>query len=419
LGLLWFIEIQVILAMAVCWCWSLKHPRAYRPALHVALLVPALAVGIWGQVLPMLWVSAKEGITILAKLDEFSNVFDDAIPFLGVQLMMMVILLAAAALVIAQYYRWRKHASIEQFEQGSRAPRLIVHGMLQVVLAGCTAVGVILVSALGLYQLFGNPGGHFWIRDMMIRVNGYAVGALIPMSGLLIFMIPRLRPAFDMLLDVVNHFYFRPTNVQDVLDDDDEFDIAESTFENGALFFSRRDSLHFRLRRILAHYRDHFDYQPELVIVSHSQGTMVAIEALNNEDLSWLNNSFQSVTLVTMGSPLSHLYQHYFGHCYPSLDQPFWTSLRRRVDRWVNICRIDDFVGTNIEFPEQVNAESLVPRQSEESKVDSFFSPAVYSNHAVGPRGHQSYWTDREVLQLLREHILEKRSSVRRRNHAA
>lgn len=419
LGLLWFIEIQVMLAMACCWAWGLRHPRAHRPALHVAFLVPALAVGIWGQVLPMLWVSAKEGITILAKLDEFSSVFDDAIPFLGVQLMMMAVVLAAAGVVLARYYRWRRHASIETFEAGSRAPRLIVNNLLQVILAICTAVGVILVSILGIFQAFGNTGNDFWVRELMIKVNSYAVGVLIPMSGLLVFMIPRLRPAFDMLLDVVNHFYFRPTNVQDALDDDDEFDIAESTFENGALFFSRRDALHYRIKRILAHYRDEFDNHPELVIVSHSQGTMVAVEALNNEDLAWLNNSFRSVTLVTMGSPLGHLYQHYFGHRYPSLDQPFWASLRRRVDRWVNICRIDDFVGTKIDFPDDGLNETAGDSRDNPTERNSFYSPIIYSNHPVGPRGHQSYWTDREVLKLLREHLLENRTATRHRADAA
>ncbi len=390
----------------------------HRPALHAAFLVPALAIGIWGQVLPMIWVSAKEGISTLANLNQFASVFDDAIPFLGVQLMMMVVLMVAAAIVLARYFRWRSLASIESFQAGSRAPRLIVNGLMQIMLALCTAVGVILVSTLGLFQMLESPGEEFWIREMMIKVNGYSVAALIPMSGLLVLLIPKLRPAFDMLLDVVNHFYFRPTDVQDALDDDDEFDIGESTFENGALFFSRREALHYRIKRILAHYRDTLDHNPELIIVSHSQGTMVAVEALNDEDLSWLPTRFRTVTLVTMGSPLGHLYQHYFGHCYPPLDQPFWTSLRRRVDRWVNICRIDDFVGTEIDFPDNAHADGMQLQASTDPQAESFFNPPVYSNHAVGPRGHQNYWADREVLQLLKQHLLVRQSAGDRRDAA-
>ena len=210
-----------------------------------------------------------------------------------------------------------------------------------------------------------------------------------------------------MVLDVVNHFYFRPTNVSDVLDDDDEFDIAETTFENGTLFFSRREALHDRLRRILAHYRDKYDHQPELVVVSHSQGTMAAIETLNDKDLDWLNNSFRSVTLVTMGSPFSHLYQHYFAHYYPKLDEPFWTCLNQRVDRWVNIFRVDDYVGSEIDFPEPLRFGALPQgmQQPATTGTQACFTQTQYKNIPVGPRGHVNYWSDREVLEHLRAEL--------------
>ncbi len=405
LGLLWFIEIQVLIAMAACWFCGLTHPKAHRPALHVAFLLPAFAVGVWGQALPMIWISAKEGIGTLTELPEFAAVFDDAIPFLGVQLLMMVVIMTAASVVFVRYFSWRKQATVDHFEAGRRAPRLIVNGSLQIVLAICTGIGVVMVSTLCVLQMFGLAYTEFWFGRLMVEVNKYAVGVIVPMSGLLVLLLPRLRPGFDMLLDVLNHFYFRPTYVQDALDDDDEFDIAETTFENGALFFSRRDRLHLRLKRVLSHYRDQYHHFPELIIVSHSQGTMVAIESLNNEDLAWLNNCFKSVTLVTMGSPFQHLYQHYFKHCYPALDQPFWSSLRRRIDCWVNICRIDDFVGHRLEFPE---IRTLSNTATDMEAEGAFYSPTFYSNHAVGPRGHTCYWSDREVLEILRRHLFRQ-----------
>ena len=403
LGMLWFLEIQVIVSMAICWFVAITHPRSYRPALHVAFLLPALAVGIWGQMLPLLWVSAKEGVDRVAGVPEFAKVFDDALPFLGVQLLMMVIIGVATSIVLARYFLWRKKITKAKFQAGHRGPRLIVNTSLQLVLAFCTAVGVAIVSVLCVLQFAEQSYTDYWLGRLMADVNRYAVSVLVPMGGLIVLLVPRLRPAFDMMLDVVNHFYFRSTNVQDALDDDDEFDIAETTFENGTLFFSRRDNLHQRLKRILFHYRDQFEHQPELIIISHSQGTMVAIEVLNDEEVAWINNSFKSVTLVTMGCPLQHMYQHYFGHCYPQLDQPYWSSLRRRIDRWVNICRVDDFVGVDLSFPE---SQPVI----DPSILDGdrpFFSPTHYSNHAVGPRGHTSYWSDREVLQILSRHLFD------------
>ena len=427
LGMLWFIEIQVIVLMAICWACALRHRKTYAPSLHVALLLPALAVGIWGWVIPMAWLAAKESIEALAQLKEFSNVFDDAIPFLGVQFVMMVLLTVTLVYVIASYARWRTRDPEGSFAAGRAAPRLIVHGSLQSMLGVCTVMGVALVSSLWLLNMTQRYETYVesTLGRAMEQANGYAITFLVPIGGLLFFVLPKLRPGFDMILDVVNHFYFRPTNVDDVLDDDDQFDMSETTFANGTLFFSRRDQLHGRMKRILAHYRDRYSHHPELVVASHSQGTMVAIETLNDPDMGWLNNSFRRITLATMGSPFNHMYQHYFRLCYPMLDQPFWSAIRRRVDCWVNIFRVDDYVGTQIEFPDSLLSNSDFPSAVDEFDAagnprpisDPFLmapqtgtQPLAHQmechNFPLGPRGHLNYWCDTDVLDLLKHHAL-------------
>lgn len=417
LGMLWFIEIQVLLVMGVCWALALPNKRTYAPALHIGLLLPALAVGIWALAIPVSWVAAKESIGALTHLEEFSGVFDDAIPFLGIQFMMLATILVMTGVVLFRYSRWRSKDPVAKFQQGRRAPRLIVNTAMQSMLGACTALGIGLVSVLWLSNTFGENTveDHSILDGILRKANGYAIALVVPMGGLLFFVLPHLRPGFDILLDVVNHFYFRPTNVVDALDDDDEFDITETTFENGTLFFSRRDALHGRLKRILSHYRDQYNHQPELVIVAHSQGTMVAIETLNDKDLIWLKNAFSRLTLVTLGSPFHHLYQHYFGLNYPALDQPFWASLRLRLDHWVNVFRVDDYVGTEIEFPESLN-ELPEPSYTVDSGTQPWTHSLEYENHPVGPRGHQSYWTDREVLEVLLARVFSERiGTVKRR----
>ena len=80
-----------------------------------------------------------------------------------------------------------------------------------------------------------------------------------------------------------------------------------------------------------------------------------------------------------MGSPFDHVYQHYFTHDYPPLDDPHWKGLRDTVgSRWINIFRIDDWVGTDVE-PDATWPENL----------------------PVNPAGHTGYWNDREVIDLL------------------
>ncbi len=147
----------------------------------------------------------------------------------------------------------------------------------------------------------------------------------------------------------------------------------------------RRDAIHRRMKRILEYYRHTLTGQPALTIVSHSQGTMIAIEVLNDEELDWVTGKFSRVNLITMGSPFHHIYQQYFAHFYPPLDSPAWERIRSRVHRWMNIFRIDDYVGTDIDFP------ASLPQAAS----------GHFSNHAVQRRGHSYYWRDRQVLEVI------------------
>ncbi len=328
LGMLWFVEILVLVAMAICWIAAMAHPRVYRPALHVAFLLPALVVGIWGQLLPMVWLSTITGLSHVVQYSQYSVIFDEAIPLLGVQLIMVLTIMFMTLAVVYRYFRWRCRATIANFERGQRVPRLIVHPILQSTLAVCTAIGVSLVFTLGFLQLCGSSYHQIWGGELLAETNKIAVIVLVPIGGLIVVIMPHLRPALDIALDVENHFYFRSRLVNDILDDDDEFDLTQTTHASGNLSFSRREVILNRLKRILAHYRDQSIDGVELIIVAHSQGTMVAIEVLNDPDLAWLDNCFSRVSLVTMGSPLAHLYQEYFEHLYPPLHHLMWTNLR-------------------------------------------------------------------------------------------
>ena len=401
LGLLWFVESLIVIGMGFCWAAACLHPRVNRSAIHVAFLLPALAVGIWGQALPMLWVTAKEGVTRLQRVPEFAIAFDEALPLLGVQFAMLVITVATAIFVIARYFVWRSSNNIDTFLAGSRSPRLIINSLQQIVLGVCTAVGVSLVFSLCVMNIWGVSYRDSFLGQSLIEANKYAVVFLAPMAGLIFLSLRHLRPAFDIILDVVNHFYFRSTLMEDALEDDDEFDIRETTFESGSLYFSRRDKIHNRMKRILVYYRDRLQDRPELVIVSHSQGTMVAIEVLNDPEMAWLSSSFSKTSLLTMGSPVSYLYQKYFGHLYPSLNSPTWDNLRTRLDRWVNLFRVDDFVGQQIEFPVHGRSLQQTPMLVKENESGI----QTCSDHPLGCRGHINYWQDVDAIAVIKQEI--------------
>lgn len=405
LGLLWLVEMIVLMAMSFAWLAANLSPGAERRGLHVAFLLPAMAVGFWGLVMPVAWLAAARSLRRFVELSEFEKLFNEAVPLLGVQCLMAVLVALAGGTVLIRYGKWRVRAM--QAKPGSgydHPPRLIVHGGLQLVLAGCTLIGMSGVAGVSILLMQGTEIERLWWGKFLVQANHYAAGILMPLGFLLFLAFPHLRPVLDIVLDVINHFFFRPTRLEDSLDEN-EFDIRETTLDNGQLFFARRDAVHLRIKQLLAWFRDNLETRPTLTIISHSQGTMIGIEVLNDPELAWLNRTFSSVRLVTMGSPFSHIYQHYFGHLYPDLSHAAWLPLRSRLARWVNIYRRDDFVGTRIDFPipERAGAESAAGPVT--LGIDS---QCICTNHPVGLRGHMNYWSDREVLAVLHGELLQE-----------
>jgi hypothetical protein len=103
-----------------------------------------------------------------------------------------------------------------------------------------------------------------------------------------------------------------------------------------------------------------------LIVVAHSQGTIIALDELK----AWTGD-LPPVTLVTCGSPASHLYQFYFPDLCHDFHDPSWQPLFARLERWVNLYRLSDYVGTTVERPPL----------------------ATFDQWAIAQGGHIGYWT--------------------------
>jgi hypothetical protein len=79
--------------------------------------------------------------------------------------------------------------------------------------------------------------------------------------------------------------------------------------------------------------------------------------------------------LITMGSPLTHIYGHYFHQNYQ-----FTTQSNEALLNWINIYRRDDFVGTRVHGN---GTEAL--------------------NFKVRPKGHSHYWSDETVWEIFKK----------------
>ena len=91
------------------------------------------------------------------------------------------------------------------------------------------------------------------------------------------------------------------------------------------------------------------------------------------------------ISLVTFGSPISQLYQHYFSHFYPAWESNQWMVFFHRLSAWTNFYRLDDYVGTTIDPPPAFNG--------------------TFHQEAVGTGGHTNYWRDPKFLAALKRQV--------------
>ncbi|MDX2307915.1 MAG: hypothetical protein NW216_06745 [Hyphomicrobium sp.] len=121
--------------------------------------------------------------------------------------------------------------------------------------------------------------------------------------------------------------------------------------------------------------------KPHLVIIAHSQGTIITIDALMRDE--WVKSTLDrvsSLTIVTVGSPFTHVYQQYFPREYPLLKERLEKLAAEPNVRWINAYRIDDYVGTYI--------ENSIPR--------------FPVNVPLPPGGHLRYWEE-DVMKRIFE----------------
>ena len=145
--------------------------------------------------------------------------------------------------------------------------------------------------------------------------------------------------------------------------------------------FTERNAINARFRRVL-YYGLEVLKPDRITIISHSQGTVIATQMLQNE---WVKRKIAdtgkplrpplpvSVLLVTMGSPVTHIYRRYFGEVFQVSTQAMPPGLI-----WHNIFRTDDFVGTTIDEV-----------------------PGLAGNWEVKAAGHTGYFTDYFVWERL------------------
>jgi hypothetical protein len=370
-----FAPLTVTLGWLIVAC-CLAQPRD-RPGLAAAYLAATLQMILWLNVLAPLDLVIDLGLTS-GSLNKyrFTDVLPDFWEYYGFLLLFTYALLLAAIATWIARWRWARRNSVSSWPCTS-PPRLIVGMAIQTALFLSSMVLSLLALLDILYQL-----RHYlpqMVEQARLQVSDI-IDCVYPPPDILslvwlvtivlgVVLLVRsqiLRDVLHVLMDVINHFH-RP--------------------QEG---FPTRRRIERRFRRVLE-YMLTKERPTHLTIIAHSQGTVIALSVLGAQDWSIKLDSALEVNLVTVGSPFTHLYQHYFPLHYQPLSDERWRRLRERVPCWFNVFRVDDYVGTHIDGG---NGEPL----------DSQQWPV---NKAAGPGGHTHYW-EQDVFNII-AHLLPGR----------
>ncbi len=114
-----------------------------------------------------------------------------------------------------------------------------------------------------------------------------------------------------------------------------------------------------------------------VIFVAHSQGTVILYDYLRSGSSETTLASASRFDIVTLASPLTHIYRHYF-HSY---DGSFAAAaeVNPKLGSWTNMWRIDDPIGHRIDLVEN----------------------GFIGNETLPAGGHTNYWRDDRVCEVI------------------
>jgi hypothetical protein len=144
-----------------------------------------------------------------------------------------------------------------------------------------------------------------------------------------------------------------------------------------AVRWPRRERIRQRLLQLLAALAKRGGYD-RIIFLAHSQGSVVIYDYLKGA-ADYANNEVSGTKpfVITFGSPLGHLYQRYFRE-YAGLE-PSLERLSRCTGRWINLYRIDDYIGV---WLGEIDGDSV-------------------ENCPMDPGGHVDYWREKTLAETI------------------
>jgi hypothetical protein len=368
------ITLAVVLALVPLTYALRQAPEQWQPGLWVSYGAALLQIALWMLLIPGLLLSTILGLVRdPARQQELRHLFGRIAWEFGLFLLVAAIVGVCAGAV--WWWRGRRAGAYpgnyEYLGPVDDVPRLIVHYAI---------IGSIIVLT-ALVCVF-SVASAVWDIPLAGTIASWAGLIAVPAFTVFFGYFGKgLRDSLHIITDVINHFYRRQDDFPRPWGPETKPRVPD---------FEIQQSIEARFRAVLKEVlRD-----PEvtrLSVISHSQGTVISVDVFSLANLhdpyrSWLIRRLEEVgglNLITMGSPLHHLYQHYFPDRYSPLTHG-WHGLRDSLSRWVNIYRIDDYIGTFVDVP--INPPD--PRWG---------SP----NRPIHSGGHTEYWNQPAVFRAV------------------
>jgi hypothetical protein len=326
-----------VVVVGGCWLWSsVSTAPENRPRHRVMFLGYALELSLWLLIASILGIAASE----LKPADKLAWLGLAGAYGVGAPLRFLpAVFVVGAALCALFWIRWRR--------QGRRVPsveppgiRELVESWMLPMLATTTAIASLVAMAVMVTR-----GVRLAPDDVTGWLDFVAIAAFSLLLAIDRAFSAALRHGLDLATDVTLYFRGRSWAAQPSHAADD---ILKRRFTTVA-----DDLIGTGIDR--------------LVVVAHSQGTVIAVDALRERP----STPNLRPDLITMGSPLDSLYARFF----PGQFDGVITQVRAGVTGWLNVFRADDEVGRRL--------------------------GSGVTDLPIAGSGHVGYWSDPEVARVL------------------
>jgi hypothetical protein len=280
---------------------------------------------------------------------------------------LVVIAIAAVVAIRAIKLRWDKAALMTA---ESALPRLIASPLLLIALF----VGQFSSAATFYYAQYW-PWIARWLNDNLLDDRTIAGLQGFLTSATLISVVPYILGVVSkasggvvhVARDLVDHQYAPRYVVA-------KFRLPEWLQQRGR--YPRRERIQKRLEALMEGIlgSETFD---RLVFLTHSQGTVITYDYLRSVRDNAMPGHIGRIDVITLASPLSHLYQHYFRAYQEHAGTA--AALNPKLRSWTNLWRIDDPIG---------------------GKLDIVAGDMV-RNEPLGSGGHVNYWREDRVCEVI------------------